>query len=205
MTEQYAGPRSQIMLLDPLLDINRVFSLIVQQECQMSKDMEEESEVLSNVNVRAKKVFAKNNSNTGKGKMCSHYGKGGHTVEVCYKKHGYLRGFKVGQKSKGSAPSSVNQVSTKDPDEVEEQDPDQESQRSLSDVFTLEQYQALLALLQQNHATVVNHITSTVPSTSRAGFSNHFVSNFISRSQSWILDSGATNHVCCSLSHFFFL
>ena len=61
-----------------------------------------------------------------------------------------------------------------------------------------------MALLQQNHATVVNHITSTVPSTSRAGFSNHFVSNFISRSQSWILDSGATNHVCCSLSHFFF-
>ena len=88
----------------------------------------EESKVLANVSVRAKKVFTKGKSNIGKGKMCSHYGKGGHTMEVCYKKHGYPSGFKARQKSKGSAPSNVNQVSTEDPDEVEEQDPDQESQ-----------------------------------------------------------------------------
>ena len=107
----------------------------------------EESRVLPNVNVGAKKVFAKSKSNIGKGKMCSHCGKGGHIMEICYKKHGYLLGFRAGQKSKGSAPSNVNQVNTEDPNEVEEQDPDQESQQSLSDVFTSEQYQALLSLL----------------------------------------------------------
>ena len=59
-------------------------------------------------------------------------------MDVCYKKHGYPPGFKAGQKSKGSAPSSVNQVSTEDPDEVEEHDPNQESRQNLSDVFTRE-------------------------------------------------------------------
>ena len=68
-------------------------------------------------------------------------------MEVCYKKHGYLLGFRARQKSKGSAPSNVNEVSTEDPNEVEEQDPDQESQQSLNDVFTPKQYQALLSLL----------------------------------------------------------
>ena len=54
LTEQYAGPHSQIMLLDPLPDINRVFSMIVQQERQMTKHLVEDSRILANVHTGAR-------------------------------------------------------------------------------------------------------------------------------------------------------
>ena len=93
LIEQYAAARSQIMLLDPLPNINHVFSMIVQQERQLNKYLMEESKVLANMTTGGKKMLVKSKA-TSKGKMCSHCGKGGHTVEVCYKKHDYPPGFK---------------------------------------------------------------------------------------------------------------
>ena len=61
----------------------------------MSKDLVEDSKILANVNTRGKKSAMLRKSYTSKGMMCSHCGKGGHTVELCYKKHGYPLGFKA--------------------------------------------------------------------------------------------------------------
>ena len=151
----------------------------------MTKNLVEDSRILANIHAGGKKSAVPGKNYTGKGKMCSHCGKGGHTVEVCYKKHGYPPGFKAGQRSRDS---NINQVSTEDPEDIVEQDQDQESQKSLNDVFTPEQYQALLALLQQNHVSTVNHITTAQPS--NTGSSYHFVSNVLSKPHFWILDSG---------------
>ena len=57
-----------------------------------------------------------------------------------------------------------------------------------------------MALLQQNHVSTINHITTAQPSNTSS--SHHFVSNVLSKPHFWILDSGATDHVCCSLNHF---
>ena len=62
------------MLLDPLPDINRMFSMVVQQEHQLSKDMAEESKILGNINVGNSKSAGKGKA-TGKNKVCPHYGK----------------------------------------------------------------------------------------------------------------------------------
>ena len=65
--------------------------------------------------------------------------------------------------------------------------------------FTPEQYQTLLTLLQQSKSSdnVSNQI-SGIPSNTTTHIGNKFLSSF----SSWIIDSGATDHICSSLSYF---
>jgi len=62
--------------------------------------------------------------------------------------------------------------------------------------FTPEQYQTLLALLQQTKSSGnVSNQVSIIPS-------NQIGNNFISSFGSWIIDSDATDHICSSLTYF---
>ena len=86
--------RSQIFLTDPLPAINRVFSMVVQQERQL---------VLSSPTEPNAFVNSANHSFFGKGcgsgpssalkgastKKCSYCHRPGHTIDVCWGKHGY--------------------------------------------------------------------------------------------------------------------
>jgi len=65
--------------------------------------------------------------------------------------------------------------------------------------FTLEQYQILLALLQRIKSNDnVSSQVSVIPSNMTTQTGN----NFISSLTSWIIDSGATDHICSSLTYF---
>ena len=93
--------RTQILLMDNLPSLNRVCSLVTQQERQIFGDQ-------SNVMIATSKGGYKNNITTydrggyergsyGRGytpKICSHCGKIGHTIDTCYKKHGFPPHFK---------------------------------------------------------------------------------------------------------------
>jgi len=62
--------------------------------------------------------------------------------------------------------------------------------------FTPEQYQTFLALLQQTKSSGnASNQVSVIPS-------NQTGNNFISSFSSWIIDSGATDHICSSLTYF---
>ncbi|KAK4286012.1 hypothetical protein QN277_002630 [Acacia crassicarpa] len=106
LNESFASVKSQIMLLDPLPPITRVFSLIVQQEREMRIPLvSPESSVLMAKGSRFP------NHPSSKPKLCSYCGKPRHTEETCYRKHGFPPGFKF--RSSGSS-SMVNNLSTKD-------------------------------------------------------------------------------------------
>ena len=118
-------------------------------------------------------------------------GKNGHTIEVCYKKHGYPPGHKFHNSSR---PANANAVNVEN--EVQENVTDDSSP---SFNFTAEQCQSLLALIQP----FANNIAPA-----RANFAS-INQNTASTSQQgttdvghWILDSGATNHICHSLHYF---
>ena len=65
--------------------------------------------------------------------------------------------------------------------------------------FTPEQYQTLSALLQQvKSSDNVSSQVSVIPSNMTTQTGN----NSISSSSSWIIDSGATDHICSSLTYF---
>jgi len=65
--------------------------------------------------------------------------------------------------------------------------------------FTLDQYQTLLALLQHVKSSGnVSSQVSVIPSNMTTQTRNNFISSF----SYWIIDSGATDHICSSLTYF---
>ena len=105
LNDSYAQVRGQLLLMDPLPPINKVFSLVTQEEHQRQ--------------VGSQSILATNSTNTmafaashersasyvSKGPNHSHFPKKerlfcthcqyhGHIVEKCYKLHGYPPGFK---------------------------------------------------------------------------------------------------------------
>jgi hypothetical protein len=115
LNESYSHVRGQILLIDPLPSINKVFSLIIQEERQR---MISSSSISFKQNTTA--LFTKTMSPTRfagnkslhirkNQPICSHYGIFGHTVEKCYRIYGFPPGYKF-NRGKNASPS-VNQVS----------------------------------------------------------------------------------------------
>ena len=119
-------------------------------------------------------------------KVCSHCGKTGHVIDTCYRKHGFPPQFKF---KNYKADYNNNQHN----------DEGSRSEVHSQQLFTPEQCQTLLALLQSSKSSdnVSNQI-SVIPSNTTTHTGNKFLSSF----SSWILDSGATDHICSSLTHF---
>nr|KYP76196.1 Retrovirus-related Pol polyprotein from transposon TNT 1-94 [Cajanus cajan] len=151
LNEQYSTVRSQIMLMDPLPPINKVYSLVAQQERQFLAENSGNSKVLINVagnSVQDTKRFNNFKASTNQkfqqqgGKICSHCGKSGHTIDVSL------------------LPQNSNDNGTNHMDTA---------QVNLSSV--------------QQRSTIPTH--------------NGKILN-----TKWILDTGATDHICFSLTCF---
>uniref|UniRef100_A0A2N9FUH9 Uncharacterized protein n=1 Tax=Fagus sylvatica TaxID=28930 RepID=A0A2N9FUH9_FAGSY len=109
LNDSYASIRGQILLMEPLPSINKVFALVSQEERQRELN----SRPILHAVESGSTAFAVTNykpyggnKNFGKKErpVCSHCGITGHTVEKCYKIHGYPPGYKP----KGRA--AANQV-----------------------------------------------------------------------------------------------
>ncbi|XP_061358763.1 uncharacterized protein LOC133302960 [Gastrolobium bilobum] len=163
LNEQYSHVRSQIMLLDPLPNINRVFSMIVQQERQMlmegQPDMTIESRTFFNNSDkgRGRGNFTqggrgRGNSTQGgrdrgtygqgrgSGRLCTFCGKQNHIVDTCYRKHGFPPGFKF--------KNATNCISLNAG--VENLTPDSKDFKDKGISMSHEQYEALLNALSSS-------------------------------------------------------
>ena len=96
--------------MDPIPSVEKVFSLLIQDKKQRSVGQgSNNGPFVESTALAAKGTSIGSKNNKGKGKerpICSHCSLQGHTVEKCYKLHGYPPGYKA----KGKA-SLVNQVS----------------------------------------------------------------------------------------------
>ncbi|XP_073219599.1 uncharacterized protein [Cicer arietinum] len=101
LNENYNNVRTQILFMDPLPSISKVYSLVVQQDLvPNSTHNPPDTSVAFNIN-------APNNSNQGSGQsyhgrgrgqprpsmFCTHCHKNNHTVDTCYFKHGFPPGY----------------------------------------------------------------------------------------------------------------
>ena len=93
-----------------------------------------------------------NGGSNGKGKdrlMCTHYGKLGHTIDKCYKLHGFPLGYKSKNKSMAHLVSSTipdhlyNHIALTPQEGV----PSHAFVTTHAPSFTIDQYQQLLALI----------------------------------------------------------
>jgi hypothetical protein len=216
LNDSFSHIRGQILLIDPLPPINQVFALVLQEERQREASASVGYFSHNSAAMMSKVSSSSPNNRFGKTQAsykvkptCSHCGIVGHTMEKCYRVHGYPPGFKF-TKNRGHS-SSANTM----------QDSEGTSIPHLS--ITQEQCQQLLALLKPPSS-------DSSPAVHQVGTSNHHdhlfskvTSNFFSphkqhsvfysssiflaaftfpHKHPWIIDTGATNHMVSSIKFF---
>ena len=143
VNDAFSQVRTQILLMDPLPSVNKAHSLFIQEEMQRS--------VHNVVRVESTALATKNSGTNFKGKersLCTHCGKLGHTMDKCYKLHGFPPGFKF----KNNKNATALQVSTNlelfqgnTSNGVTDFVPSMSVSQALA--FTHDQYQQLLTLI----------------------------------------------------------
>ncbi|XP_019172093.1 PREDICTED: uncharacterized protein LOC109167527 [Ipomoea nil] len=108
LNENFSNTKRQIMLMKPLPDVGEAFAMVSQQERQVTDEQGNLGESLS----RASAFFTKYENSSKRSfsgqkqkPVCSYCGYTGHTIDKCYKKHGYPPGWKRNKNS-----GAVNQV-----------------------------------------------------------------------------------------------
>lgn len=208
LTDDYNNLKSNVLVSDPLAEIYKVFTMAEKLERQIALAnldlgklevgqanavaVQNEHELVAAVN----SYFGRNSANQNKGAKCTHCGMSGHTVGKCFKKHGYPLGWIPGYKTKGkhiAGPGPANMES------------------ALSGA-TAGQMEKLISLLQaqmgQSSSSKTTAAVSLVPrfeeeNTAEEGkYLSNLVNSVSLNSSSWILDSGATDHIVCGLKNF---
>ena len=149
LNDSFSAVRSQVLLMDPIPAINKVFALITQEEKQRSVGNEHGNmEQTSTVAMAVKDDLQKKPYKKDKEKpTCAHCKIPGHTADKCYKLHGYPPGS---MKPK----SQVNCAEAKD-QAVKHEDQDQ-----LTTTQLYEQCNQLMAMLS-------SHMNTSKPSSSK--------------------------------------
>ncbi|XP_045831491.1 uncharacterized protein LOC123922861 [Trifolium pratense] len=213
LNEQLDHVSAQILLMNPLPTINKIFSLVIQYERQNNSTHLDESKVHVNSSDSRRgqgrgrgsshSSFAqggnRSNSFSAKNKECSYCGKTNHVVENCYKKHGFPPHY--------GRSTTANNASLESFEEREDLDDTKSVKGNNSHDafgFTKDQYNQLLNLVQASNASTSNNaITSSkvniVSGHVASGTTNSFNSSAFG---SWIVDSGVSDHICSSLNCF---
>ncbi|XP_028183438.1 uncharacterized protein LOC114370325 [Glycine soja] len=212
LNESFSTIRGQILSMDPFPSVTKVFALVVQEEKQKEVGASTSGTSASEVS----HVFAFKNSSTAQNNsekcsigssknrpLCAHCGMLGHTQDRCFKLHGYPPNYKkTGYSSevKKHYSSSSSEPPHKVAQQVSVDMPhSQPSSGDLGSQFQLiaQQYSQLMNLLESHATNVV--IPHGVSSASGMILSTS-TSNFLH--DCWLLDSGASIHITCSLHHF---
>ncbi|KAA8535327.1 hypothetical protein F0562_030330 [Nyssa sinensis] len=146
LNDSYAAIRGQILLMDPLPSINRIYGLILQEECQRNIHV---SPSIDAVALAAKGILPSPTNRVPPRKKhlkCTHCHKDGHTIDRCYLIHGFPHGSR---KTGSNHKASVHHVSSAT---------NKSTTNSLP--FTLDQCQQLLALLNNANpsSSMANHV-----------------------------------------------
>lgn len=144
--------------------------------------------------------------------ICTHCGFTGHVIERCYKLHGYPPGYKP----KGQVNCVDYGDGCESQTEVERSNTDgkgqQMSNAMTSPMLTLDQYNQLMSMLQDHQVNgqkersvfmSVGDREHAVMSAQQQGTNGKLAGNVSSKCVNvWVLDSGDTDHISCSLSLF---
>ncbi|KAL5578709.1 hypothetical protein UlMin_011151 [Ulmus minor] len=111
LNESYTQIRAQILMQDPFPPINKVFSLVVQEERQRGLTSSSLSDSASFAIHAGNSAYlrGKYDNRQSEKPTCSHCGYVGHTIDKCYKLHGYPPGFRF---KNGTTPTNVNRFSS---------------------------------------------------------------------------------------------
>ncbi|XP_019435227.1 PREDICTED: uncharacterized protein LOC109341724 [Lupinus angustifolius] len=196
LNEQFTSVRSQIMLHDPLPPINKVFSTLVQQERQMQlEDLKFYGSFSSNYKETKQKgrgrwggiIGNRPDGTFGRGmgqKTCTFCQRTGHTADTCYKKHGFPPNYQTNARNVNNYAGQASLDSLEEHHDLVDPSFKEENFDPIL-AFTLAQHNVLKNLIQESMSQA-KHSTNQPTSNSIIATKQHI--------------SGATNHVCHSLS-----
>ncbi|XP_019197726.1 PREDICTED: uncharacterized protein LOC109191554 [Ipomoea nil] len=224
LNEEYEIIKSGVLVMDPIPDIEKVFNMTLKVERKIrgslnkkcndliqsnaiQNQVEEEQSLVATSNSNGKKKFFNNGGKSTP--KCTFCGMNGHTIEKCYKKDGYPPGWVAGYKSKFKQSQQSQGM----------QQPPNASINQVGDIgIFVDQFQKLLFLLQnQNKGDQASGSVAVTVTTPRiksdfketmgvqdeGSFTyNSHVGAVLNSHNYWILDSGATYHITCSLDYF---
>lgn len=192
LNETYSHIRSQILAMDPLPTVSRAFAIINQEEKQRLLHLSPSVTADSVAFVADMRLGTNYSHTTGQSKekpTCAHCGLPGHVKAKCYKLVGYPAHYnksKVYQNTRKN--SSATQSMAHNVSVLDKSDADSQNVRLSKD-----QYQQLLFILQERNAS--NNLSGNVSS-------SVCNSAAILSPTTWIIDSGASDHMTSSTSSF---
>ena len=184
----YGTVRSNILAMDPLPSLNRVYSTMVQEErMKMITRTKEEREAVSVMGLSVQIGYKKKGRTESKQLLCSHCGRLGHDVKGCFQLVGYPEWWNDRPRNEGTNNKSTQKQGARGRSGVMrantahvETEPCSEKKGEPSSVVTglsNEQWQTLIEMLNANKANGVEKM------------------NGKGSCVSWIIDSGASNHM----------
>ncbi|EOY26809.1 Cysteine-rich RLK (RECEPTOR-like protein kinase) 8 [Theobroma cacao] len=194
LNDSFSAIRSQIIMMDPIPTLDKVYSLVQREETQRSLLIQgqavfESSAMMTVVETR-KKCTRKDISR-------DHCGKKGHTKDKCYKVIGFLEDFKFTKskpnfmkaKAVANNATSIHEGPESDGCKIEQ----------LEEGTGTGSMSQLLAIKQQISITLGHlcfHTSNNLPPNLKN------VNAQMIKQNHWIVDSGATDHICYSLDSF---
>nr|CAD1834152.1 unnamed protein product [Ananas comosus var. bracteatus] len=197
LNESYKGVRSNILMMTPLPNVRQAYSLVIQEQTQrqLSSELTENFTIAANVQSKASGI-----KNT---KTCDHCHRSGHTIEECRTlkyyckfcdKNGHTEDRCRRKNNKAGLPQQ-NRASRSKPQSAANMAEnsnmnDDNSLMSFSPEY-LQKLAKALSTMNQNSSSGNNDIFANAAGLFSAS-ETHVNSVF---TNSWILDSGATDHM----------
>ncbi|KAK2361432.1 putative mitochondrial protein [Trifolium repens] len=186
LNESFSTVKSQILLMEPLPPLNKVFSMVLQHERQNNLAPGDESLALVNA--------VKSGKQKQGSRVCTFCGKDNHTVDNCFKKHGVPPHLKKSSTANSAAiEGGQNESIAVTPPSISQEQYDQ--LLHLLQVSNLSQGSASASSNQVGSSNVLDHTSGLHKGKSCSSYNAYILGN-------WILDSGASHHICISLSWF---
>ncbi|XP_058726423.1 uncharacterized protein LOC131597764 [Vicia villosa] len=229
LNDKFSVIKTQVLLMDPLPSINNIYFMVIQEESHTiyllakhdpSLALEEVNTLVNAYDSRKYPDQSKASSHNGgsqssKGDniLCTFCNRTGYIVEVCYRKHGFPPNF-------GKKQVPANATTTNNGDNTVIAHNGEKGVFNNQNInISQEQYSQLISLLQQtnltphasssNKTSTSNHISTSLTHSGHTSYelSGNSYSLIAScstqnKSQFWIIDSGANDHVCSSINWF---
>ncbi|KAL0456881.1 UNVERIFIED_CONTAM: Retrovirus-related Pol polyprotein from transposon RE1 [Sesamum latifolium] len=211
LDDSYDNIRNQILVMDPFPSINKAYSMVLRVERQRLINMQtsDTSEGIAlhtkwndrgGAGLRGNSYTMDNTTFKGKGfidkrtQTCLHCGRPGHTKETCFKLHGvpdWYRNLKDQKRREGGMPRGFN-VTTGDNSKSGEQVTDYGE--------TMKQVTELLKLMKGQLPTAAAQDPLQINFAQGDDFAGISHGSSVNGFSSWIVDTGATNHMCVDSS-----